>query len=307
MLAAGRIVVDVLVYRLRRLEMANLVAAAALLIALKVPLADAALRFAFALVLNVLAYLINDHIDVEQDLAQGRAVEKTRFLHENRRASVAAQLGLVALLAATGVVAERPSLVISLVGGAGLCWVYTLWLKRVPLLDVLAMTVWGVTMPLAAVPIESYVGWFLLGQLGLFSTCFEAIQVLRDREQDAADAVRTTAVALGAARTVWLVRMAMVLCTGYAVLFVHRWVGLGLLLALALPVTATAGASQFAKYWNRVRLVFGSVVASRPCPCVVGGRATWLAKSLNREHRDSNAGRAQPRGRHSSLPGGQTR
>lgn len=257
MLAAGRIVADVLVYRLRRLEMANLMAAGALLVALRVPPAEGALRLGFAFVLNILAYLINDHLDVEQDLAQGRALEKTKYLHDHRRASIVAQVSLALTLAAVGVGLERPSLVLSLIGGAGLCWVYTQYLKRIAFLDILAMTAWGVAMPLAAVPFDSPVGWVLLGQLGLFSTCFETIQVLRDRDEDAADSVKTTAVVLGARATLWLGRGAMLLAAGYAVLLVHRWIGLGLLLAPLVPIRGDADASAFASYWNRIRLVFG--------------------------------------------------
>ena len=64
MLAGFRIVADTVIYRLRKLEMANLAAAVAIALALKLPLVDIVVRAAFAFALNIVVYLNNDYIDV---------------------------------------------------------------------------------------------------------------------------------------------------------------------------------------------------------------------------------------------------
>jgi 4-hydroxybenzoate polyprenyltransferase len=251
--AALKIVADVLWFRLRRLEMANLAAALAIMIALGLPLEELAVRGAFVAILNLLAYLINDVVDLEHDLAAGRAPEKTRFLAEHRRAALSAELALAGVLVLIALV-WSPWLLVPGALGAGICWLYTSRLKRVPYADVVAMALWGAAMPLAAIPPDSALGWALIGQLALFSGCFELIQVLRDREADAAFGVRTTAVALGSERTLLLLRFAMLLSAAYAVALLHRFFGVALLAALALP----AGV-DVERYWHRVRFVFGLV------------------------------------------------
>lgn len=251
MSAAFRIVFDVLVYRVRRLEMANMVAAVSLSLALALPGKAIAERALFALVLNVLAYLTNDYYDVDRDLEGGRAPEKTRFLADNRRAAVHAQLGLAALLVAMAVVIDV-GLLIPAVAGAGICWAYSAKLKCVPVVDVLSMTLWGATMPLVGAPIDNPMGWALAGQLALFSTCFELIQVVRDADEDRAAGIETTAVRFGVRAGRVLVRVAIVLAALYAVLVVHRVLGVALLGALLVPF-----GDDTSRYWNRIRGTFG--------------------------------------------------
>jgi 4-hydroxybenzoate polyprenyltransferase len=108
-------------------------------------------------------------------------------------------------------------------------------------------------MTLVAFPLDLALGWRLVVQLGLFSACFELIQVLRDHDVDKAAGVRTTAVLLGPKRTLWVARALMVFAALYASLFLHPWIGLWLLLAAALPCAP----SDTSGYWNRVRLVQG--------------------------------------------------
>ncbi|MGB1700826.1 MAG: UbiA family prenyltransferase, partial [Nannocystaceae bacterium] len=198
MVATLRILFDVLSFRLRRLEMANMVSAGAIMWALQVPvLWEGVVRMAFALALNVLVYLNNDYHDLEEDLdATGRERERTQFLADHRGAALAAQILLAsALLGAAvwwGGQLWRP-----LVFGGGICWLYSAVLKRRPVVDILAMIVWGATMPMVGVVDDSTASWFLLAQLGLFSGVFESIQVLRDHDEDAVAKVRTSAVAFG--------------------------------------------------------------------------------------------------------------
>ncbi len=251
MLAGARILWQVLVYRLQRLEMANLFAAASLVVALRLPLGEAALRVLFAFLLNVLAYTTNDYYDAERDLSEGRAPEKTRYLIEHRREAIGAQWFLVLCLVGLALAVDK-AMLLAAVLGAGTCWAYSASFKGRPLLDVLSMTVWGAAMPLAAVPLSSHAGLVLLGQLALFSTCFELLQVLRDHDTDAAAGTRTTAVLLGADGTERMFRGAAVLAAIYGMLFVHSTFAFLLLLGATIPVRKDPE-----KGWNWVRLVFG--------------------------------------------------
>jgi 4-hydroxybenzoate polyprenyltransferase len=252
MLTALRILLEVAVFRLRRLEMANLAGAVSVMVALRLPVSDVVLRTGFALLLNLLAYLTNDYCDIERDLSAGRADDKTRFLAAHRGAALGAQLVLGCALAALAL-ATRPELLLALVLGAGLCWLYSARLKRVAFADVLVMAVCGGAMALVAVPLERPLGLLLVATLGLFSGAFELIQVLRDRREDAAAGVRTTAVRLGERGTLLLLRVWMLSTAAFAALTLHRFIGPLLALAVFVPY-GTDGATT---YWNRVRLVFG--------------------------------------------------
>lgn len=234
--------------------MANFVAAVALSLALRLPPGEVALRAAYALTLNLLAYLSNDYCDVRHDLAIGRAEQKTRFLFEHLRAALVAQWLLFGALVVVGL-AWHPPMVLGAAAGAGLCLWYSATLKARPVVDVLAMTAWGAAMPSVAVPLDRPLSWALLGLLALFSTCFESIQVLRDRAEDSAAGVRTTAVVLGERATSWLVRVAAVGAALYAWALLDSRLGPLLALAALLPWDAAAPS----RYWDRVRLLFGVV------------------------------------------------
>jgi lycopene elongase/hydratase (dihydrobisanhydrobacterioruberin-forming) len=253
MRAALKILADVLAYRLKKLEMANMVAAVALLLALRLRPADVVVRAAFALGLNLLVYLTNDYCDVERDLVGRRDPKKTLYLKAHPRAALGAQIGLGTLLAAVAFAWNR-GLLVALVGGGGICWLYSAWLKRVPYADVGAMALWGAVMPLVAVPLGSVIGWELVIELGIFSASFELIQVARDYDEDRAAGVRTTAVALGTERCLAIARVVLLVSAVYAVIVLQRWLGLLLFVAPLLPV-----GGDVSRYWNRVRFVLGSV------------------------------------------------
>ena len=126
------ITADVLSFRLRRLEMLNLLGALAIALVLRLAPLDVAVRMLFALLLNILVYLNNDYCNVAEDLdSAGRDLAKTRFLREHMGAALGAQLALLAALAALGLVWSR-GLLLALVLGGGTCWVYSAALKRAP-------------------------------------------------------------------------------------------------------------------------------------------------------------------------------
>lgn len=249
---AVRIAGEVAVYRLRRLEMANIAGAAAICVALALPPGEVALRLLFAFGLNLLVYLNNDYLDLAADLrAPGRDDSKTRFLRDHRAAGVTAQLGLLALL--LGGCALMPGLLVPLLLGGGVCWAYSARLKAMPYADVAAMIAWGVAMPLCGSPPGSALGWALAGWLGLFSGVFEGLQVIRDHEDDAAAGVRTTAVALGVARTLALVRALLAASAMYGALVVSPWLAALPAAAILIPLDR----ARVTRTWNHVRLVLG--------------------------------------------------
>lgn len=253
MLAALRIIAGVVAYRIRKLEMANLAGAGSIAVALHLPVVDIAIRTLFAFILNALVYLNNDYIDIQIDLASAdKDAEKSRYLAENKRAALLAQWTLVALLAAVALVYDK-GLFVPLIAGGGICFWYSAQLKHRPYLDILAMIIWGVTMPLCGSPLDSTVGLLMALQLGLFSGVFETIQVMRDADEDREEGVRTTGVVLGKARTLILARMQMVLCSLYALLVLQPWAAAVTAGALLVPFSET----DIERYWTRVKLVYG--------------------------------------------------
>lgn len=264
-----KIILDVARYRLRRLEMANLAAAVAIMLALRLGTGELVVRTAFGVLLNLLVYLNNDWFDLEDDLAaSSRDREKTEYLGAHRGAAVRAQLGLLGLLGGFALV-WGGGLGWPLLLGAGICGAYSAWLKRRPFVDVAAMMAWGVAMPSVAVPPGSDAGWWLLGQLALFSGAFETIQVLRDHDADAQRGIRTTAVVLGRARTELVVRGLLVLAGGYAAWCFHPALLVLPGVAALLPIPRV----KVEAYWNRVRMLLGPTLLLE-C-ALVYARAVW--------------------------------
>jgi 4-hydroxybenzoate polyprenyltransferase len=253
MLAALRIIAGVVAYRIRNLEMANLAGAGSIAVALHLPIPDIAIRTLFAFVLNALVYLNNDYIDVQIDLASAdKDAEKSRYLAQNKRAALLAQWTLVVLLALVALVYDL-GLFVPLIAGGGICFWYSAQLKHRPYLDILAMIIWGVTMPLCGSPVTNTVGLLMALQLGLFSGVFETIQVMRDADEDAEEGVRTTGVVLGKARSLTLARVQMVGCSLYALLVLQPWAAAVSLGALVVPFSEI----KIERYWTRVKLVYG--------------------------------------------------
>lgn len=253
MLAALKIIAGVVAYRIRKLEMANLAGAGSIAVALHLPIVDIAIRTLFAFVLNALVYLNNDYIDIQIDLASAdKDAEKSRYLADNKRAAWLAQWTLVLLLAAVALIYDR-GLLVPLLAGGGICFWYSAQLKHRPFFDILAMIIWGVTMPLCGSPLDNQIGLLMALQLGLFSGVFETIQVMRDADEDAEEGVRTTGVVLGKARSLVLARVQMVFCSLYALLALQPWAAAVSASALVVPFSET----NIERYWTRVKLVYG--------------------------------------------------
>lgn len=248
-----RIVADVVAFRVRNLEMANLAGAVSIAIALHLPWPEVVYRAAFAFLLNVLVYLNNDWFDAADDLrAPDRNTAKTRYLARHMDAALAAQ-GLLTLLLVLAALAFDAGLLAALVFGGGTCVLYSRTFKRRPLVDVLAMAAWGVGMPMCGFPLDSALGWCMALQLGAFAAVYETIQVLRDAPDDARSGVRTTAVVLGAHGTRLLSRALMLLASALMILTLNP-VG-GLVSAGALAVRLEG--PDTARRWTHVKLVYG--------------------------------------------------
>jgi 4-hydroxybenzoate polyprenyltransferase len=253
MLAGFRIVLAVLVYRLKNLEMANMAGAISIALALRLSPAEFIVRAGFVFVLNALVYLNNDYVDVAIDLKSAdKDASKARYLADHMGAALGAQLFLVVLLAVVAVVWDL-GLLVPLIGGGGICWWYSAKLKHMPFMDIVAMIIWGVTMPLCGSPVTNLLGLMMTLMLGLFSGVFESIQVMRDADEDAEEGVRTTGVVLGKQRTLLLARGLMTLCTVYAALYMHPIAAVISAVALFVPFIE----SNIEKYWTRVKLVYG--------------------------------------------------
>jgi 4-hydroxybenzoate polyprenyltransferase len=251
--AAFRILSDVVVYRVRKREMANLASSLTIMLAMRLGWQDVAARFVFALALNVAVYLVNDIYDVGADHAsRSKDARKTEFLQAHRGAAWGAVWAPVLVMVALGLAWDRELLLILAVAG-GACLAYSAWAKRVAFLDLPTILVCGITGSMLSFPLDRALGWCLAGLLGCFAMCFQIVQMVRDHDEDAAFGTRTTAVALGTRSTILLQRVLLAVAALYAALMVHRWVGAAMLLVVLLPFRA----QQADMHWNRLRLALG--------------------------------------------------
>jgi 4-hydroxybenzoate polyprenyltransferase len=249
---AARIAWDVAAYRLRKREMGNLATSVALAVALALPWPELLYRAAFAALLNVFVYLVNDCFDVAIDLrAPGRDNARTRFLAEHLRTAwvtcAALALGLCAMGAAWSV-----GLLVTAVVNIAVIAAYSKSLKHRPFWDVIAMGLWGVSMAMAAFPLDRADAWRLVGLLGALSMVTECVQVLRDEASDRAAGVRTTAVVLGAGVTRGVTRALVLVAAGYGAVMIHP---LGAVLALGALVDLRPEAVN--RSWDKLRALFG--------------------------------------------------
>ena len=275
--AAGfRVVLDTAAFRLSKREGGNLVTSTTLALALALPIGDVAYRLVFGILLNLFVYLLNDCFDVRIDLvASGRDAERTRYLHEHIRVGWAVVFVLGASLAVLGA-AHSVGLLVAVAANAVLIILYSRWLKRLPVVDVLAMAGWGVAMAMVGFPLDSDVGWRVAGRLGILCAVTEGIQIVRDASSDRRAGLRTTAVVLGVGPTVWLARGLILTAAGYTFLMLNSIVAAALLPALIVPLDE----SRAIRSWDRFRLIFGAAwIALLICLRFDIGPGGWLIGS----------------------------
>jgi 4-hydroxybenzoate polyprenyltransferase len=254
--AAVRIVAEAAVYRIRKHEAGNLFGTVSLLVARGATIPELVVRTTFAAVLNLFIYLLNDLYDVRLDIASpDKERGKSEFLARHRRAAAFALALMFAVLLAMGLLHAR-ILVIALLVNVALDFVYSGWLKRVPFVDVVLNAAWGFSMTLCGVlERDLRVSLPLAGFMGLVAACFEVIQVTRDEPADRAAGLRTTGTLLGPGGCRWLFRALAVGTGAYAVLLLHSWATLALLLALLLPLEP----GRASRSWDLARVLFGLV------------------------------------------------
>ncbi len=249
---AWRIAADVAIYRLRKREAGNLVTSLTLAVALGLSPGDLASRAGFGALLNLFVYLVNDCFDVGIDLrAPGRDNARTRFLAEHLTTAWATVVAMALLIIGWGALHSTGLLLTALINIVVIV-VYSRVLKHRPILDLVAMAAWGLSMAMVGFPVHSTLGWRCAGLLGLLCMVTEAVQVLRDEPSDRAAHVRTTAVVCGPRATAVIARGLLVVAAVYAALLLHP-IGAVLVLGAFVPFDpARANAS-----WDRLRALFG--------------------------------------------------
>ena len=124
---------------------------------------------------------------------------------------------------------------------------YSTWLKGVPIADVAAVAVWGMLYAaiVGAAPA-------LLVVVGLMTAVCHVFQVLDDREPDAANGIRTTAVS---SRT--LSRDVLIACTVALVAIVLPYFGLVGALTAAVPLAIFFLVDEAGAGWLLTKAYFG--------------------------------------------------
>jgi 4-hydroxybenzoate polyprenyltransferase len=254
--AALRIVIEAAVYRIRKHEAGNLVGTVSLLVARGATIPELVVRTTFAAILNLFIYLLNDLFDVRLDIASpDKERGKSEFLARHRRAAAFALCVMFLVLLAMALLHAR-ILVVALLVCVVLDFVYSGWLKRVPFVDVLLNAAWGFFMTLCGVlERDLAVSLRLAGFMGLVAACFEVIQVIRDEPADRAAGLRTTGTVLGTTGSRWLFRLLALGTGAYAVVLLHSWAALALVLALLLPLSP----ERASRTWDLARALFGLV------------------------------------------------
>ena len=249
---AWRIAADVAIYRLRKREAGNLVTSLTLAVALGLTPGDLASRAGFGALLNLFVYLVNDCFDVGIDLrAPGRDNARTRFLAEHLTAAWGTVVAMALLLVAWGGLHSTGLLLTALINIVVIV-VYSRVLKHRPILDLVAMAAWGLSMAMVGFPLHSAVSWRYAGLLGLLCMVTEAVQVLRDEPSDRAAHVRTTAVVCGPRATAVIARGLLVVAAVYAAVLLHP-IGAALALGAFVPFDPDRANAS----WDRLRALFG--------------------------------------------------
>jgi 4-hydroxybenzoate polyprenyltransferase len=279
---AARIAWEAMAFRLRRREANNIMTSLSLALAFRLPWLDLGYRAVFAILLNLYVYLMNDCFDIELDLASPQKDQaKARYMAEHRRTAIGTVVGLGVLLLGLGLL-HSSLLALAWLANTIVVLSYSGWIKRWPLVDVLAMAVWGGTMALVGLPVDAlpgwlrelvpgvvgfsgagsvvgsalaFFGWKLVGLLALLCSVFEVIQVVRDEPADRAAGIVTTGVLVGARGAAWVFRALVLAAAAYGGLVLHTPIPAVLLLTALLPLTP----ERADRTWDLCRVLFGVV------------------------------------------------
>jgi 4-hydroxybenzoate polyprenyltransferase len=195
-----------------------------------------------------LLYSFNDLHDAAEDKRNLKKNQQVvRALLEHRRGFYiylgAVKLGVL-LLTYVLLDARTAAAVISVFA---INTVYSLWLKGVPVLDILVVSAWGAAYSAIADP-----PWRICLVVGIMTSICHIFQILSDREVDEGNRVQTTAVFSIRATTAMLAATC-------AVLFLVLSADLGPLWSLSafVPLVLHLGISRYDTGWWLTRIYFG--------------------------------------------------
>ncbi len=255
LLVIFKILWDVTIYRLSRFEMANLVSAFFIMLAIQLTAVDITVRLFFGFLLNLLIYLNNDYCDIKIDLNSGKK-DKTRtiFLHEHRLEALLSQIFLVALLSTIALLYDF-GLFFVFLASASICWLYSSKMKNIAFVDIGLMIIAVTLLSMIAAPLDNLLGWCLAFQLGLIAGAFQSIQVMRDIDDDRHSNVQTTAVVIGFKNTKRIFNALILISSIFAAITLNYWVAGLLSLAVFIPCKH----DNMSQFWNQVRLITSAV------------------------------------------------
>ncbi len=241
-------------HRLRNVEANTIVTNFLLLIAFHTSVSDFIIRMGVTIYANILAYFVNDYIDVDLDLtAENKNYEKALLIKQHKRTAL-----ILIVILFTGLLIfclfYSPSVCFGVILVFFVIYIYSDALKQIAIWDVIGCFFWGIALPWIAIPDFSWHGIQLIILLGLFSSCTEIVQCIRDYEFDKRNGLNTTSVVYGISKSFLFIRVLLVVCSIYTLLVLRRWEGFLLLLPILFNTQ-----QEISTYWMKLRISFGIV------------------------------------------------
>ena len=132
--------------------------------------------------------------------------------------------------------------------------VYTEYFKNIVFLDVVFIGLWGFALSWLAIPDFSWQGIKLIILLFMFGCCFEAVQTIKDYEEDRKFGLTTTPIVIGIPKTFLLLRILYTLSALYAIFVLQELVGILLITPVFFDPEQKAST-----YWTKLKIVCGIV------------------------------------------------
>lgn len=253
--AAWVISKGIVTYRWQTKEANNALTVIALLVSLRVPIEDFLFRVVASLLLNFVVYLLNDYCDIDVDLAAPhKDTAKAQFLKDHKNVALSLLIGITGFLVILALPLSR-NVSIAVPLAVAIIYLYSRWLKYYPILDLVAIFIWGFSMMLIGVPEGNRDALILAVLVGLLTMSFEFINLMRDHDSDAASGIRTTSVTFGRTTALWMLRGIIVLSGIFVHLTLHAPIGFLIVLGVFLRLKD----QDYHRYWNKLRFVYGSV------------------------------------------------